>query len=227
MGNIESYREVIIEAAEETAVGDDLPLQLVVVDEKVSVVLSNIASNSPNPFDKLTIRKYDDNRLDISWMFFGWQKASGDYVGAESGAECCSWAWDFAREETAKVIEEWRSREISEDREKQLPRWVFECVTKLLEYLHDKSSIPVTVCIAHHFICCKGDFVVENDVPLPLHAVGQFERLGLEIIRTLRQFMLWLGGKVEPPRFDGRLLMENVRRTGKTQRIISIAKPNG
>ena len=215
MGNIELYREVIIEAEEETAAGDDLPLQLVMLDEDVSDVLGRIASNSRDPFDKLVLQKCDDNRLDISWMFFGWQIASSDYVGTESGAQCCS--WDFVSEETAKVIEEWTSLEISEDRKNQLPRWVFDCVAKLLEYLHDKSCIPMTVCVAHHFICRKGDFVVENGTPLPLHTVGQFERLGSEIIRTSRQFMLWLGGKVEPPRFDGRLLMENVRRIGKTK----------
>ena len=198
--------------------GDHWPLQLEVVDENVSDVLGRIAEGKCEPFDQINIS--DGRPLDISWMAFGWQKATGDYCGSES--QC--WSWDFASEETAQVIAEWRSLEISEDRKKNpVPPWVLDCVSKLLEYLHDKSVIPATVCIAHHFICNKGDFCVTKDgMPVPIYDKGQFEQLGSEIIQQSRQLMLWFGGKVELPRFDGRLLMENVRRQGETQIIMGV-----
>jgi hypothetical protein len=200
---------------------DPLPFQLGVLDENVSAVLGLIAQHAKNPHDGLCdpfsqLHISDDDRLDISWMAFGWDKQTHDYCGSES--QC--WAWDFASEETAQVVAEWRSLEISKDRKDQVPEWVLDCVTKLLEYLHDKSVIPATVCIAHHFICNKGDFCETDGMPVPIYSKGQFEQLGSEIIKQSRQFMLWFGGKVELPRFDGRLLMENVRRQGKTQIIM-------
>ena len=210
MGNIESYRHLTIPTS--TPAADRLPVQLAVLDEDVPAVIARIASSSPDPFDKLEII---DDGLDISWMVFGWQEEHGDFYGGSPGV-CCCYEWAYVAEGLAEVRAEWGSMEIPEDRRALVPESVFRCIAKLLNYL-GSNGIPATVCIAHHFICIKGEFLQHDNWPFPLHNEGDFERIGLDIIKQTRQFSAWLKDQTAgPPRFNTQQLMENVRRLGNT-----------
>ena len=212
MGNTGSYSN--LELPTSAAAGDRLPVQLAVLDEDVPAVIARIASKCADPFDKLEI--IDDGLLDISWMIFGWGQERSDFYGGGPDI-CCCYTWDYEAPELPDLRSDWGSMEIPKDRQTLIPGCVLQCITKLLDYLGN-NGIPATVCIAHHFIIAKGDFLQHEHWPFPLHGDGEFKRIGMDIIKQTRQLIAWLQDKA-PSRFNAQQLMENVRRLGNTPKV--------
>ena len=226
MGAAGSYGNLEIPLGKPEA-GHGLPLQLRVEDETVAPGLGRIAQHAANgrpgsvadPFDLISLPNNDS--LDISWIAFGWQKASNDYYGSSPEANCC-WEWEFSEQqerEIAQLTDAWKSMVIPEG-QKELPQWVLDCVAKLLWYVGTKRSgklgIPATVVIMHNLFRHTGDFMVHDNWPYPLYTDSHVELLGNDIIQNVRKFMCWLTNRDEPPTFNTTLLMENMRRIGKT-----------
>jgi hypothetical protein len=230
MGNVAAYSGLQIPDSG-TADGDRLPLQLAVLDENVSDVIGRIAMDDKilDPFDKVLIPI--DDRLDISWLLFGWRTTTGDYYGSTETSNCC-YEWMFSEQqlqEFAQLQAEWESMVISEDRQAQVPQWVFNCMSKLLEYVvttrnGHTGGIPATVCIMHILICKGGGFLIFEGWPYPLYDAHYIELLGNDMIKQTKQFVSWLTRRVECPRLNPQLLMENVRRLGEThnQRVVGL-----